>query len=120
MSFNNAQYVPQIPIKRSNEPGIERIKRPTSNPNLLQPGAPSAKILVIKEMKSIFQASIDSNSEFNIKDILKPMTQEELGAITLPEEILMQKEQKAIENQIKRLENSHKKQLSLEDLKKPE
>ena len=54
MSFNNTQYLPSIPVKRSQEPGIERIRRPLSEPNLLQSGAPSAKLLVIKEMKSIF------------------------------------------------------------------
>ncbi|MFX0022068.1 MAG: hypothetical protein ACFE9S_07055 [Candidatus Hermodarchaeota archaeon] len=119
MSFNNVQYTPQIPIKRSQEPGIERIKSPPSNFSLLPPGAPSAKILVIKEMKSIFQTSIDNNNEFNIKDILKPMSEEELKSITLSHEILMEKEQKAIENQIKRLKNKQEKQLALEDLKKP-
>jgi hypothetical protein len=119
MSFNNTQYIPQIPVKRSQEPGIERIKRPPSNHNLLQPGAPSAKILVIKEMKSIFQTSMDTNSEFNIKNILKPMSEEELKAIILSDDILMEKEQKSIENQIKRLKNNQEKQLALEDLKKP-
>ncbi len=120
MSFNNTQYVPQIPVKRSHELGIERINRSPSNLSLLQPGAPSAKILVIKEMKSIFQTSLDNNDEFSIKDILKPMSEEELKAITLSDEILMEKEQKTIENQIKRLKNKQKEPLALEDLKKPD
>ena len=63
MSFNNTQYLPPIPVKRSQEPGIERIRRLPSNSNLLQSGAPSAKILVIKEMKSIFKNSIDETYE---------------------------------------------------------
>ena len=120
MSFNNVQYTPQMPVKRSQEFGIEKLKRLPSNVTLLPPGAPAAKILVIKEMKSIFQASIDNNNEFNIKDILKPMSEEELKAITLSDEILIEKEQKAIKNQIKRLESNQEKQLALEDLKKPE
>ena len=108
MSLNNVQYSPQIPVKRSQEPGIERIRSSPSNISLLPPGAPSAKILVIKEMKSIFQTSIDNNNEFNINDILKPMSEEELKSITLSDEILMEKEQKAIENQIKRLKTNKK------------
>ncbi|MFW9820041.1 MAG: hypothetical protein ACFFE5_10570 [Candidatus Thorarchaeota archaeon] len=105
MSFNNTQYVPQIPVRRSHEPGIERINRSPSNPNLFQTGAPSAKILVIKEMKSIFKSAIDKNNEFNIKDILKPMSEEELKDITLSDDLLIERKQKAIENQIKRLKN---------------
>ncbi|MFX0007841.1 MAG: hypothetical protein ACFFA7_00950 [Promethearchaeota archaeon] len=120
MSFNNMQYVPQIPVKRTHDSGIKRINKSPSNSNLLELGAPSAKILVIKEMKSIFQTSIDNNNEFNIRDILKPMSEVELKAITLPDEILKEREQKTIENQIKRLKNKQKKQLKLEDLKKPD
>ncbi|MFX1387198.1 MAG: hypothetical protein ACFE9M_08295 [Promethearchaeota archaeon] len=119
MSFNNTQYLPPIPVKRSQETGIERIRSPPSKPNLLQIGTPSAKILVIKEMKSIFQKSIEKNTEFNVKDILMPMSEEELESITLSDEDLSKKEQEAINNQIKRLENKKKKQKSLENLKKP-
>lgn len=120
MSFNNTQYLPPLPVKRSQEPGIERIRRPPSNINLLQSGAPSAKILVIKEMKSIFKNSIDENTDFNIKNILKPMSEEDLKAITLSDELLMKKEQESIENQIKRLKNKQKEPLALENLKEPQ
>ncbi len=48
------------------------------------------------------------------------MSEEELKAITLSDEILMEKEQQTIENQIKRLKTKQKKQLALEDLKKPD
>ncbi len=120
MSFNNTQYLPPIPVKRSQEPGIERIRRLPSNSNLLQSGAPSAKILVIKEMKSIFKNSIDENTDFNIKNILKPMSEEDLKAITLSDELLMKKEQESIKNQIKRLKNKQKEPLALENLKEPQ
>jgi len=120
MSFNNTQYLPPIPVKRSQESGIERIRRLPSNPNLLQSGAPSAKILVIKEMKSIFKNSIDENTDFNIKNILKPMSEEDLKAITLSDELLMKKEQESIKNQIKRLKNKQKEPLALENLKEPQ
>ncbi|MFX0004324.1 MAG: hypothetical protein ACFFAA_09080 [Promethearchaeota archaeon] len=119
MSFNNTQYLPPITVKRSQESGIERIKRPPTNTNLLQGGTPSAKILVIREMKSIFQKSIENNKEFNVKDILKPMSEEELKTIILSEEELRKKEQESINNQIKRLENKKNEKLSLKKLKKP-
>ncbi|MFX0040154.1 MAG: hypothetical protein ACFFCY_05370 [Promethearchaeota archaeon] len=119
MSFNNTQYLPPIPVKRGQESGIERIRRTPTNLNLLQSGTPSAKILVIKEMKSIFQKSIENNTEFNVKDILKPMSEEELKAIILSEEELLKKGQESIKNQIKRLENKKNETLSLTNLKKP-
>ncbi|MFX0104579.1 MAG: hypothetical protein ACFE75_03700 [Candidatus Hodarchaeota archaeon] len=120
MSFNNTQYLPSLPVvKRSQETGIERIKTLPSNPSLIQNGAPSAKILVIKEMKSLFRTSFEKNNGFNIKDILKPMSEEDLESITLSDEELKEKEQKAINNQIKRLEKKQKEQISLVNLKKP-
>jgi len=120
MSFNNAQYLPSISVvKRSQESGIERIKGLPLKPNLIPNGAPSAKILVIKEMKSVFQNSIEKNNGFSINNILKPMSEEELKIITLSDEELKEKEQESINNQIKRLENKQKKQISLKDLKKP-
>lgn len=120
MSFNNTQYLPSIPVvKRSQDTGIERIKMLSSNPSLIQNGVPSAKILVIKEMKSIFQSSIEKYNGFSIKDILKPMSEEDLNSITFSDEELKEKEQEAINNQIKRLENKQKEQISLKNLKKP-
>jgi len=120
MSFNNTQYLSSLPVvKRSQETVIERIKMLPSNPSLIQNGAPSAKILVIKEMKSIFQSSIEKYNGFSIKDILKPMSEEDLNSITFSDEELKKKEQEAINNQIKRLENKQKEQISLENLKKP-
>jgi len=119
MSFNTATYPPSIPVvKRSQETGIERIKILPSKPNLIQMGAPSAKMLVVKEMKSIFQKSREKNDEFRITDILKPMSEEDLRSIMLSDEELKEKEQESINNQIKRLESKQKDQLSLENLKK--
>ncbi|MFX1470618.1 MAG: hypothetical protein ACFFB8_18380, partial [Promethearchaeota archaeon] len=121
VSFNNTHYIPPIPaIKRSQDSAIEIRRRPPSRSNLIQEGSTPAKILVIKEMKSLFQNSIEKNDEFNIHDILKPMSEEEFNAITLSEEVLKEREHKAISNQIKRLENKKKKKISLENLKKPE
>jgi len=119
-SFTNQHYLPAPPgIKRSHDIGIERIKQPSSKDGLIQNGVSSAKILVIKEMKSVFKESIEKNNEFSIKDILKPMSDEELKSLILDEKQLEEKEEEAIKNQIKRLEKDKKKELSLEKLKKP-
>ena len=77
----------------------------------------SGKLMVIREMKSIFNENINKNSTFNIKDILKPLTEEELKAMMLDDEELIKKEEKAIENQIKRLKKKQKEEIQVEDLK---
>jgi hypothetical protein len=119
-SFTNQQYLPAPPvIRRSQEIGIERIKQPYSKDGLVQSGASSAKILVIKEMKSVFKKSFEKNNGFSIKDILKPMSDEEYKNITLDQEELKKKEEIAIKNQIERLEKQNRKQVSLKNLKKP-
>ncbi len=119
MSFNNSTCLPAVHAKKTQESAIERITHLPSRPDLLQNGVNSAKFLVIKEMKSIFQKSIEKSIEFNIKDILKPMSEEELNGITLSEEEILKKEQESINNQIKRLKNKKEKEFSLEKLKKP-
>ena len=102
----------------NNETGIERIKRPPSRPALVAGGSP-AKVMVIREMKEIFQKVTDNNSEFNIHTLLKPMSEDELKSVILSEDILQEKEKIAIQNQIKRLENKSNEQIALENLKKP-
>jgi hypothetical protein len=119
MSLNSNQYLPPVPVRRSQEERIERIRKPPSSPNLIQSGMSSAKILVIKEMKSIFQKTLENNSDFNIRDILKPMSEEELKAITLSDDVLIEREQKSINNQIKRLKIKQENPIILEELKKP-
>lgn len=120
MSFNNNNQFPPVPIIKSTQGGgIERIKRPPSGQGLIQGAASSAKMLVIKEMKSIFQKSTEEHSGFSIKNILKPMTETELKALTLNEEDLKKKEEQAIKNQIQRIKKEQEQELSLEELKKP-
>lgn len=120
MSFNTTPSFPPAPvIRRTQGEGIERIKLPSSNPTLMQNQTSSAKMLVIKEMKSIFQKSVEKNSTFSIKDILKPMSEEELKKLTLNEEDLKKKEEIAIENQIRRFKKQQDEKASLENLKKP-
>ena len=99
-------------------PGIERIKR-TELPSLIQNRGSSAKVLVIKEMKAKFKGVTEKNNGFSIKDILKPMGEAELKAITFNDEELMKREEKAIQNQIKRFERLQEQEIKLKELKAP-
>ena len=118
MPQTNIQYLPSVPIRGGSGPGIERIKRPTKLA-LIQGQMPSNKLMVIKEMKSIFNENKSENSEFNINAILKPLSNEELKAMVLDDEELMKKEEDAIKNQIKRLKKQQDKEILLETLKPP-
>jgi hypothetical protein len=115
----NIQYIPSIPKRSGSEPAIERIKVPTK-PALIQGQTSSSKLMVIREMKSIFKQNIEVNSEFNIKEILKPLSEEELNAMRLDDNLLKEKEEEAIKNQIKRLKKLDDKEIKLENLKPPE
>jgi hypothetical protein len=120
-SLTSFQYSqpPRLP-NRDSGPGIERIKR-SSSPAFIQGQFPSGKLMVIQEMKTIFKQNIEKNSDFNVKEILKPLTEEELNEIMLDDEILQEKEKDAINNQIKRFEKEKQKEkeVKLENLKKP-
>ncbi|MFX1575159.1 MAG: hypothetical protein ACFFB0_20680 [Promethearchaeota archaeon] len=115
---NVVSYNPSVPVMRNQKEGIERIKIPMK-PTLIQGQLSSAKLMVIKEMKSIFEQNVDDKSNFNVKAILKPLTEEELKNMMLDDEILKKKEEIAINNQIKRIEKQKEKQIHLKDLKKP-
>ena len=119
VSLTNNSYTstPRLP-NRNSGPGIERIKG-SSTPSLIQGQIPSGKLMVIKEMKTIFSQNIDKNSSFNITDILKPLTEEELTEMMIDDEILKEKEEEAINNQIKRFKKEHEKVVKFEKLKKP-
>ncbi len=52
-------------------------------------------------------------------DFLKPMGETELKAITLDDEKLMELEEKAIQNQIKRFEEQQEQEIKLLELKAP-
>ena len=103
---------------RDSGPGIERIKKPPS-PSLIQGQISSGKLMVIKEMKTIFQQSTDENSIFNIKNILKPLTEEELNKMMLDDKILKEKEETTINNQMMRFKKEQEKVINIKKLKKP-
>ena len=104
--------------QRISGPGIERIKR-TASPSLIQSRGSSAKVLVIKEMKAKFKETTETNQGFSIHDFLKPMGEAELKAITLNDEKLIEREEKAIKNQIKRFEQQQEQEIKLLELKAP-
>ena len=54
-----------------------------------------------------------------LKEILKPLSEEELNAMRPDEEHLKKKEEEAIQNQITRLKKLNDKKIQLEDLKAP-
>lgn len=117
-SHDYSQVISRIPMNRSSESGIERIRKPTT-PTLMQGQMTSSRLMVIKEMKSIFKSNIENNSDFNINDILKPLSEEELKEIKLNDEELEKKEEIAIQNQIKRHKKQSKSEIQLENLAPP-
>ncbi|MFX1377138.1 MAG: hypothetical protein ACFFA0_15135 [Promethearchaeota archaeon] len=119
MPVGNFSYnSPPRLTNRNSDNEIERIRVPTK-PALIQGQMTSGKLMVIQEMKTIFKQNIDKNEDFNVKDILKPLTEDELKEIMVDDEILMEKEKEAITNQIKRLQKHQEKEIQLKDLKKP-
>ena len=125
MPVNPISYGPPIRTpQRISGPGIERIKR-SEIPSLIQSRGSSAKLLVMKEMKTKFREITEKNKGFSITDILKPMNEDELKAIVLNDEELKKKEEIAINNQIKRFKKKQEQQeqkekkIKLKKLNKP-
>ena len=119
MPVNPISYGPPSRIPhRIPGPGIERIKGPEMQ-SLIQSSSSSSKLLVIKEMKTIFRESTEKNNGFSIKDILKPMEENELQSIVLSDEELEKKEEEAIKNQIKRFKERQEEKIKIEQLKEP-
>ncbi|MFX0076220.1 MAG: hypothetical protein ACFE96_12310 [Candidatus Hermodarchaeota archaeon] len=119
MPVNPVSYGPPSGVpQRIPGPGIERTSHPDMS-SLIQGQGSSAKLLVIKEMKTIFRATTEKNNGFSIKDILKPMDEKELQSITLSDDVLREKEEVAIANQIKRFKKNQEKKIELDQLKAP-
>ena len=111
LSLGNVNYTAPAPTRRGPpQRGIERIKRVNGpRPNLaIQPQAP-----FLPELKSIMQ------DPEKFRSYLKPMNEEELNIIILDDEELEQKQELAIQRQIKRLEKEQPKEVIIENLKKP-
>jgi len=93
MPVNPISYRPPVrSSQRISEPGIERIKR-SELPSLIQGRGSSAKLLVMKEMKTKFREITEKNKGFSVTDILKPMSEDELKAIVLSDDDLKKNEE---------------------------
>jgi hypothetical protein len=114
VSYNAPSHLPNS----ASDIPIERI-RPSSKSSLIQSQMSSGRLMVIQEMKRIFNKNIEENSIFNVKEILKPMSEGELLKMRPDKDVLKKKEEEAIKNQIERLKNQQKKEIKLENLKKP-
>ena len=125
MPVSPISYGPPVRTpQRISGSGIERIKR-SELPSLIQSRGSSAKLLVMKEMKTKFREITEKNNGFSVTDILKPMSEDELKAIVLSDEELKKKEEITINNQIKRfkkkqeLKEQKEKKIKLKKLNKP-
>lgn len=125
MPVNPISYGPPVRTpQRIPGAGIERIKRVEIS-SLIQGRGSSAKLLVMKEMKTKFKEITEKNNGFSATDILKPMSEDELKAIVLNDEELKKKEEITINNQIERFRKKQEqkeqkeKKVKLKKLNKP-
>ncbi|MFW9899230.1 MAG: hypothetical protein ACFFDO_08225 [Candidatus Thorarchaeota archaeon] len=113
ISFNNFNYVSQDPPRRgAPQRGIERIKKvngPISNLALKPPGY----LYFLPELKTLV-----NNSE-RFKNFLKPMSKEELSAITLDDDELNEKQIDLFNRQKESTKVKQTKQIKLKNLKIP-
>ncbi|MFX0186689.1 MAG: hypothetical protein ACFE8A_03030 [Candidatus Hodarchaeota archaeon] len=113
ITFNNFNYVSQdSPRRGALQRGIERIKKvrgPVSNLVLKPPGY----LYFLPELKTLV-----NNSE-RFKNFLKPMSNEELNAITLDDDELNKKQIDFYNRQKKNTTVKQTKQLKLKNLKIP-
>jgi len=79
----------------------------------------TARLSFLPELKEVFSSSIENNGNFNFREILKPMEEDELKMIVLDDEVLEKKELEAISRQLEKSEKVNSSQRKLEDLKKP-
>ncbi|MBN1800965.1 MAG: hypothetical protein JW891_05620 [Candidatus Lokiarchaeota archaeon] len=125
ISFNGVSLGSNLSHALLDQP-ITRIRRvPTKSVALAPPGRPA----FIGELKGVFSNVMKDKEILDFRDILKPMNDEELKAITLDEENLRKKELETFTRVIKKLENEETKTnqenkkeeepIKLENLKKP-
>lgn len=110
MSANNIGYI---------SPGFSQGGPPKRLESAIKPSSkitikPPKQLPFLPELKEIF-----GDSE-KFRNYLKPMSENDLKAITLNDEDLEKKQIQAIERQIQRLEKEESEKIKLADLKKPE
>ena len=109
MSINNIGYT---------SPGLSQESPPKSLENAIRSRPkinikPPRQLPFLPELKKIFE------NEEKFKNYLKPMSDNDLKAITLNDDDLEKKQVQAIKRQIKRIEKEESKKITLEDLNKP-
>ena len=102
--------------QNSNDQGITRIRRV---PSKTIGNGPPKRLAFIGELKGVFENVMKDRDVLNFRDILQPMSNDELKSITLDEEILKKKELEAITRSIKKIESKENEPIKLENLKKP-
>jgi len=113
MKFNGVGFGPPGLSSQGVMP-IKRIKRlPVKNLSS------SPRLSFLPELKQVFSSNMENNENFNFREILKPMDEEELKMIVLDDEVLQKKELEAISRQLEKVEQDISNQIKLEDLKKP-
>ena len=113
MKFNGVGFGPSG-LSSQEGMSIKRIKRvPVKNLTS------TARLSFLPELKEVFSSSIENNGNFNFREILKPMEEDELKMIVLDDEVLEKKELEAISRQLEKSEKENSSQIKLEDLKKP-
>jgi hypothetical protein len=69
-------------------------------------GMKNSKMAFLGELKEVLNSSIQKSGEFNVRDVLKPMSEEELKQVTLKDEELEKRELNFITRNIARQEES--------------
>lgn len=100
----------------SNDQDIRRIRRV---PLKTIGSGPPQRLAFIGELKGVFENVMKDKEVLNFRDILKPMSDDELKYITLDEEILKKKELEAFTRSMKKLESKDDEPIKIENLKKP-
>ncbi|MFX1239562.1 MAG: hypothetical protein ACFFAS_08770 [Promethearchaeota archaeon] len=125
ISFNGISLGSGVPSTPNAQP-ITRIREvPTKRIGMAPPGRPA----FIRELKGVFNDLMQDKEILNFRDILKPMNEDELKAITLDDEELEKKELETFMRVMKRIENAESdiittkeedsEPIKLENLKKP-
>ncbi|TXT58398.1 MAG: hypothetical protein BAJALOKI2v1_380009 [Promethearchaeota archaeon] len=105
MNFSGASYSTGPPRRSSSQDkGILPIKRKTPK----KTGMPSKGLVYISELKTVLKKGIKENNEFNVNDILKPMSDDELKQVTLDEDELTKKQEEFLTRQLQKEEKKKK------------
>jgi len=100
MSPQLRSLTPPNPPPKLNAPVVKA--PPIKRLPLRKPAISSKKLPFLGELSSIFEKSVSRNEEFNFREILKPMNEEELEKVTLNEEELKKREEAFYTRQIER------------------